>query len=157
MKACKWLFYSSYLCFWPSSVAFLSLDFAHLCKPNETLVHAHTSFIISSPPTPSTPLFLQRWWAHLDRPISTKTLNLNCAEKLFPPAITPPALFTPTFNNDTFWPYQPYFPAFSLFCFQFILPRLAGESWRSKKRTDIKPVGLCFSKGAKKSSIKEDV
>lgn len=114
-------------------------------------------FYNSSPPTPSTPLFLQRWWAHLDRPISTKTLNLNCAEKLFPPAITPPALFTPTFNNDTFWPYQPYFPAFSLFCFQFILPRLAGESWRSKKRTDIKPVGLCFSKGAKKSSIKEDV
>lgn len=151
MKACKWLFYSSYLCFWLSSVAFLFLDFdtcANTLTQWNTRACTHI-FYNYSPPTPSTPLFLQRWWSHLDRPISTKTLNLNFAEKLFPPAITPPALFTPTFNNDTFWPYQPYFPAFSLFCFQFILPCLTGESWRSKKRTDIKPVGLCFSKGAK--------
>lgn len=54
--------------------------------------------------------------------------------------------FTPTFDNDTLGPHQPYFSAFSLFQFIF-----AGETRRGArgKTAEIKPVGW-FNKRCKK-------
>lgn len=74
----------------------------------------------------------------LTAPLAQSKKNKNTESKLwgdiFSSSYNTACPFTPTFNNDIFLPYKPCFPAFSLFCFQFILPCHAGSGGRGGKQ-----------------------
>lgn len=122
-------------CFAPSLPHTSQSKHTSLMKPNVYCAHTphtHThekSFIICFY---IVLFFCLCWWTHLDSPISTKLKKKKKESKLWGEMIScsynAARPFTPTFDNDTLGPHQPYFSAFSLFQFIF-----AGETRRGAR------------------------